>query len=77
LKIKETKANKIAQKKKETAKKKAANEIKKITNAMNRAANKTTIKIEAAAAKKNPKNNKKGKKVSHSQAIEKPEEAIH
>jgi hypothetical protein len=44
---------------------------------MNRAANKTAIKVEAAAAKKNPGNNKKGKKVSYSQAIKEPEEAIH
>jgi hypothetical protein len=77
LKIKETKANEIAQKKKEAAKKKAANETKKVANAMNRAANKTAMEVEAAAAKKNPGNNRKGKKAGHSQAIEEPEEAIH
>jgi hypothetical protein len=76
LKIKKTKANEIAQKKKEAAKKKAANEVKKAANAMNRAANKTAMEVEAAAAKKNPGNNRKGK-VGHSQAIEEPEEAIH
>jgi hypothetical protein len=79
LKIKETKANEIAQKKKKTAKKKAANEAKKVANAINRAANKATMamEVEAAATKKNPGNNRKGKKAGHSQAIEKSEEAIH
>jgi hypothetical protein len=77
LKIKETKANEIAQKKKEAAKKKVANEVKKVANAINRAANKVAMEVEAATAKKNLGNNRKGKKVGYLQAIEEPEKAIH
>jgi hypothetical protein len=44
LKIKETKANEITQKKKEAAKKKAVNEVKKVANAMNRAAIRLALK---------------------------------
>jgi hypothetical protein len=35
------------------------------------------MEVEAAAIKKNPGNNRKGKKAGHSQAIEEPEETIH
>jgi hypothetical protein len=69
---KEANAKKAAQKKDQSAKKKAAAEAKKIVTAANRVTNKAA----KAAEKAKKKNNRKGKKASHSQGIKDPEGAI-
>jgi hypothetical protein len=72
---KEANAKEAAQKKNQSAKKKAAAEAKKIAAAANRVTNKTA-KAAEAAAKTNPKYNRKGKKAGHSQGVESLEDAI-
>ncbi len=62
---KEANIKKIIRKKDQSAKKKITAEIKKITAAANRVINKATEAAEEAAAKKNLKNNRKGKKAGH------------
>lgn len=69
---KEANVKKAAKKKDESAKKKAAAETKKAMTA----ANKAVKAAEKVATKKDSKNNRKGKKGSHSQDVENLEEAI-
>ncbi len=73
---KEANVKKTTRKKDQSAKKKIAAEIKKIIIVANRVTNKIAKAAEEAAAKKNLKNNRKGKKADHLQNIKGLEDAI-